>query len=64
MEKVESTPRQKDLKWLLIVDETSGTRDQGVGIVLYGLKWMEMAKSIKFHFQVTNNVAKYEALIA
>uniref|UniRef100_A0A151UDR6 Gypsy retrotransposon integrase-like protein 1 n=1 Tax=Cajanus cajan TaxID=3821 RepID=A0A151UDR6_CAJCA len=50
--------------WTLHVDGSSNSKGGGVGIILEGPKQVTLEKSLKFSFKVTNNQAKYEALLA
>ncbi len=50
-------------EWMLFVDGASGSGHQGAGVIVCGLDALEASKAIKFGFQVTNNMAKYEAII-
>ncbi|WP_271039623.1 reverse transcriptase domain-containing protein [Agrobacterium sp. ST15.13.040] len=59
-----SDPKEGEPEWTLHVDGASGSEHQGAGIVIRGPEGLEVMKAIKFSFNVTNNVAEYEALIA
>ncbi|XP_020211548.1 uncharacterized protein LOC109796275 [Cajanus cajan] len=50
--------------WTLHVDGSSNSKGGGAGIILEGPNQVTLEQSLKFDFKVTNNQAKYEALLA
>ncbi len=56
--------KKDEPEWTSFVDGASGSEHQGAGVILRRPKGVEARKAIKFRFNVTNNVAEYEALIA
>ncbi|XP_074328176.1 uncharacterized protein LOC141666089 [Apium graveolens] len=50
--------------WLLFVDGSSTADSAGAGIILISPGGFKVQQALKFEFPATNNVAKYEALIA
>ena len=55
--------RQVDI-WSVYVDGSSAQKGAGAGILLVGPDKEEFRCSIKFTFLITNNMTKYEALLA
>ncbi|PKA64533.1 hypothetical protein AXF42_Ash007278 [Apostasia shenzhenica] len=55
---------EKPQPWILHVDVASGERIQGIDVILTSPWGIRLQRSRKIHFPVTNNQAKYEALIA
>ena len=49
--------------WELYVDEAANHRGSGVGLVLVSPEKVTIEKSLRLNFSVTNNEAKYEALL-
>ncbi|XP_011102009.1 uncharacterized protein LOC105180039 [Sesamum indicum] len=49
--------------WMLHVDGSSNTNNGGAGILIQGPKGVEIEVAARLSFPVTNNEAKYEALI-
>ena len=49
--------------WVLSTDEASNSTGAGIGIVLEALSELKIEEARRLNFQVTNNVAEYEALI-
>nr|KYP58025.1 Transposon Ty3-I Gag-Pol polyprotein [Cajanus cajan] len=62
----ELTPTSADEPqvWTLHVDRSSNSKGGGAGIILEGPNQVTLEQSLKFSFKVTNNQAKYEALLA
>ncbi len=54
--------RSDEAEWTLFIDGALGSEHQGAGVILCGPEGMEASKSIKFNFNVTNNIAEYEGL--
>ncbi|KAL2226537.1 UNVERIFIED_CONTAM: hypothetical protein Sindi_2012400 [Sesamum indicum] len=50
-------------KWMLHVDGSSNANNGGAGILIQGPKGVEIEVAARLSFPVTNNEAKYEALI-
>lgn len=55
---------QPSKPWVLFVDGSSTNSIGGTGIILISPEGFKIQQALKFSFPVTNNVAKYEALIA
>ena len=55
--------QQRPSPWEVYVDETSNQKGSGVGLVLISPKKIIIEKSLRLDFSVTNNEAKYEALL-
>ncbi|KAG7529934.1 Ribonuclease H-like superfamily [Arabidopsis thaliana x Arabidopsis arenosa] len=53
-----------DITWLLHVDGSSSKQGSGVGIRLTSPTGEVLEQSFRLNFEATNNVAKYEALVA
>jgi len=53
-----------DTTWLLHVDGSSSKQGSGVGIRLTSTTGEVLEQSFRSNFEATNNVAKYEALVA
>nr|KYP51750.1 Retrovirus-related Pol polyprotein from transposon 412 family [Cajanus cajan] len=51
-------------EWTLHVDGSSNSKGGGAGIILERPNQVTVEQSLKFSFKVTNNQAKYEALLA
>ncbi|GKU87454.1 hypothetical protein SLEP1_g1850 [Rubroshorea leprosula] len=49
--------------WTLYVDRSSSNRGSGAGAVLMGLGNFRSEHALKFNFEATNNMVKYEALL-
>ncbi|GKV14890.1 hypothetical protein SLEP1_g25693 [Rubroshorea leprosula] len=49
--------------WILYVDGASSNKGLGAGAFLVGLDGYRSEHALKFNFDVTNNMAKYEALL-
>nr|KYP72275.1 Transposon Ty3-I Gag-Pol polyprotein [Cajanus cajan] len=58
------TAAEEPQVWTLHIDRSSNSKGGGVGIILEGLNQVTLEQSLKFSFKVTNNQAKYEALLA
>ena len=54
---------QRPTCWKVYVDGTTNQRGSGVGLVLISSKRITIEKSLRLDFSITNNGAKYEALI-
>lgn len=54
----------EDLLWTVYVDGTSSIHGVRIGITLKSPTGIILTNAIKIYFQVTNNQAEYEALIA
>ena len=54
---------QEPLIWKVYVDGATNQRGSGVGLVLVSPKQITIEKSLRLGFSVTNNEAKYEALL-
>ncbi|KAL2228688.1 UNVERIFIED_CONTAM: hypothetical protein Sindi_1848500 [Sesamum indicum] len=54
---------EQTLKWLLHVNGASNGNNGGAGILIQGPKGVEIEVAARLSFPVTNNEAKYEALI-
>lgn len=52
------------LAWNLIVDGSSSNTGSGAKIILISLEGYKLNCAIRFHFQASNNVTEYEALLA
>ncbi|GJZ62478.1 reverse transcriptase domain-containing protein [Tanacetum coccineum] len=50
--------------WILFTDGSSFTDSSGAGLILTNPEGIEFTYALRFRFDVTNNEAKYEALIA
>lgn len=50
--------------WILFTDGSSTTTARGAGVILTSLDGFKIQQATKFHFNLTNNEAEYEALIA
>ena len=50
--------------WFLHVDGSSTSRGSGAGLVLKGRHGTNISYALKFGFEVSNNEAEYEALVA
>lgn len=61
---VESSQPTETPLWFLNVDGSSDKRGGGTGIVLEGPDNVIVEQAISFNFQLSNNQAEYEALIA
>ena len=62
-DQVEETQREAEV-WSVYVDGSSTLENAGAGVLLIGPDKEEFKYSIKFTFPITNNAAKYEALLA
>ncbi|XP_074323796.1 uncharacterized protein LOC141660708 [Apium graveolens] len=51
-------------KWKLFVDGSVAGKKCGAGLILYSPEGFEICQAIRFDFPLTNNEAKYEALLA
>ncbi|GJW21094.1 reverse transcriptase domain-containing protein [Tanacetum coccineum] len=51
-------------RWILFTDESSCIEGFGAGLIITNPKGMEFTYALRFRFNVTNNEAEYEALIA
>ena len=49
--------------WELYVDGAANQRGSGIGLVLVSPEKVTIEKSLRLNFSVTNNEAKYEALL-
>ena len=49
--------------WSIYVDGSSAREGEGVGVLLIGPNHQKLQYSLRFMFPITNNVAKYEALL-
>ncbi|GKV40196.1 hypothetical protein SLEP1_g47864 [Rubroshorea leprosula] len=56
-----SNPEPND--WTLYVDEASSSKGSGAGALLIGPDGYRSEHALKFNFDVTNNMAEYEALL-
>ena len=54
---------QEPLSWKVYVDGVTNHRGFGVGLVLISPEKIVIEKSLRLDFSVTNNEAKYEALL-
>lgn len=63
-EEGEIVSSQEKRPWVLFTDGSSTTTSGGAGIILTSPDGFAIQQAIKFHFNVTNNEAEYEALIA
>nr|GEU62287.1 reverse transcriptase domain-containing protein [Tanacetum cinerariifolium] len=50
--------------WILFTDRSSYTDSSGAGLILTNPEGVEFTYALRFRFDVTNNEAEYEALIA
>ncbi|KAL0281890.1 UNVERIFIED_CONTAM: hypothetical protein Sradi_7279400 [Sesamum radiatum] len=53
----------QDEKWLLHIDGSSTTQDNGAGIVITSPQGEDLEFAVKFCFKASNNEAEYEALV-
>lgn len=60
----EMTPlTPKNLEWKVHIDVASSSSSTGAGVILEAPDGVVIEQAIKIYFKVTNNQAKYEALI-
>ncbi|KAK3005490.1 hypothetical protein RJ639_017357, partial [Escallonia herrerae] len=65
IDEVKSHVAQPDVfAWMLYVNGLSNTMGSGAGLILKGPDGLIVEYALRFHFQSTNNEAKYETLIA
>lgn len=63
-EEGEISPSNEKKSWILFTDGSSTSAAGGTGVILTSPDGFKVQQAIKFHFNVTNNEAEYEALIA
>ena len=60
---VDMVSLQEPLSWRVYVDGAANQRGSGVGLVVISPDKIIIEKSLRLGFSVTNNKAKYEALL-
>ncbi|VFQ83045.1 unnamed protein product [Cuscuta campestris] len=63
MTRAQADIRVEDNWWVMSIDGSLGSRSCGAGIVLITMENFQIYYAIRFQFRVSNNEAKYEALI-
>lgn len=63
-EEGEISPNSKKRSWVVFIDGSSTSSSVGAGVILKSPDGFKIQQAIKFHFNVTNNEAEYEALIS
>ncbi|GKV01151.1 hypothetical protein SLEP1_g13729 [Rubroshorea leprosula] len=58
-----SIPNPEPNNWTLYVDGASSSKGSGAGALLIGPEGYRSEHALKFNFDATNNMAKYEALL-
>ena len=60
----ENAPQEEaNFRWVLSVDGSSNEQGSGAGVILEGPNGLLIEQALRFAFKVSNNQAKYEALI-